>query len=154
MTWGELLISTEMLQSPALPTELSRVYITDSSELSGVLKMYLHPYFSHEFLRVVSYSVFIFQNRIVFCRLFLMWNRIVFCALFLMATPVKVHLRRGNRLVYLEVVAVEVALEVEVRERVLRSDTEERLELRVRLDRVLVLEVLLLDVRRDRLRHV
>jgi len=71
-----------------------------------------------------------------------------------MATPVKVHLRRRDRLVYLEVVAVEVALEVEVRERVLRSDTEERLELRVRLDRVLVLEVLLLDVRRDGLRHV
>ncbi len=70
-----------------------------------------------------------------------------FCALFL-----KVHLGRRNR--RLEVVAVEVALEVEVREYLVVLNTEKRLELGVRLNRVLVLEVVRLDVRRDGLRHV
>jgi len=51
-------------------------------------------------------------------------------------------------------VAVEVLLEVEVREDLIILDTEEGLELRIRLDRVLVLEVVRLDVRRDRLRHI
>ena len=62
------------------------------------------------------------------------------------------HLGRRNR--RLEVVAVEVLLEVEVREDLVILDTEEGLELRIRLDRVLVLEVVRLDVRRDRLRHI
>ena len=63
----------------------------------------------------------------------------------------KSALRNGRRL---EVVLVEVLLEVEVREDLLRSDAKERLELRIGLDRVLVLELVGLDVRRDRLRHV
>ena len=50
--------------------------------------------------------------------------------------------------------AVEVALEVEIRKDVRIRNTEERLELRIRLNRVLVLEVLLLHVRRDSLRDV
>ena len=62
------------------------------------------------------------------------------------------HLSRRDR--RLEVVAVEVLLEVEIREDLIILDTEEGLELRVRLDRVLVLEVVRLDVRRDRLRHI
>jgi len=51
-------------------------------------------------------------------------------------------------------VAVEVALEVEIREDITLRDTEKRLELRVGLDRVLLLEVLLLHVGRDGLRDV
>ena len=50
--------------------------------------------------------------------------------------------------------AVEVLLEVEVREDLIILDAEEGLELRIRLDRVLVLEVVRLDIRRDRLRHI
>lgn len=72
------------------------------------------------------------------------------------------HLRRGrgsrrltsDRRVALEVVDVEVLLEVEVRELVRRREVEELEESRITLDVVLVLEVLLLDVRRDELRDV
>ena len=49
---------------------------------------------------------------------------------------------------------VEVLLEVEVRELVRRREVEELEESRITLDVVLVLEVLLLDVRRDELRDV
>ena len=49
---------------------------------------------------------------------------------------------------------VEVALEVEVREHLLLLDAKERTELRIRLDRVLVLELVELDIRRDSLRHI
>ena len=58
------------------------------------------------------------------------------------------------RLRDLEVVVVEVLLEVEVREDLRVLHAEERDELGVGLDRVLVLEVLLTNIRRDRLRHV
>jgi len=51
-------------------------------------------------------------------------------------------------------VAVEVLLEVEVREGLAISDREELLERRIGRDRVLVLEVLLLDVHVDRLRDL
>ena len=49
---------------------------------------------------------------------------------------------------------VEVLLEVEVRELDVIREVEELEERRIRLDVVLVLEVLLLDVRRDELRDV
>ena len=75
----------------------------------------------------------------------------IFLKVFYLAFFKSLRRRRGRGL---EVVAVEVALEVEIREDVRISDTEERLELRIRLDRVLVLEVLLLHVRRDSLRDV
>ncbi len=62
---------------------------------------------------------------------------------------------RGRRgLLRLQVVAVEVALEVEVREHLLRLHAEERLQLRIGLDGVLVLQLVRLHVGRDRLRHV
>lgn len=72
------------------------------------------------------------------------------------------HLRRrrgrrrltSDRRVALEVMDVEVLLEVEVRELVRRREVEELEESRITLDVVLVLEVLLLDVRRDELRDV
>jgi len=57
------------------------------------------------------------------------------------------NLRSRNR--RLEVVAVEVALEVEVGERLTVLHTEETLELGIRRDVVLVLEVVLLDIGRD-----
>ncbi len=130
MTWGELLFSRILLQSPALPTELSRVM--------SYLECYMNK----------MHSSFSYELRLLFW-----FTSYIQCIIFFYISLR--CLRRGRRrLLYLEVVAVEVALEVEVRERVLRSDTEESLELRVRLDRVLVLEVLLLDVRRDGLRYV
>ena len=49
---------------------------------------------------------------------------------------------------------VEVALEVEVRQHLTILDAEERLELGIRRDVVLVLQVVLLDVGRDGLRDV
>ena len=52
----------------------------------------------------------------------------------------------GLSLHYLDVVLVEVALEVEVGEALSVSNAEELLERRIRLDVVLVLEALLLDV--------
>ena len=64
------------------------------------------------------------------------------------------HLRRRDRRISLDVVDVEVLLEVEVRELVLRLEVEELEESRITLDVVLVLEVLLLHVRRDELRDV
>jgi len=60
----------------------------------------------------------------------------------------------GSRHNLLEVVDVEVLLEVEVRELDVIREVEELEERRIRLDVVLVLEVLLLDVRRDELRDV
>ena len=60
----------------------------------------------------------------------------------------------SDRRVALEVVDIEVLLEVEVRELVRRREVEELEESRITLDVVLVLEVLLLDVRRDELRDV
>jgi hypothetical protein len=59
-----------------------------------------------------------------------------------------------NRLLGLDVVLVEVALEVEVRQRLALRGSEELLEGHVRLDVVLVLEALLLDVGRHRLGDV
>jgi len=56
---------------------------------------------------------------------------------------------RGLSLHHLNVVLVEVALEVEVREALRVSNAEELLERGIRLDVVLVLEALLLDVGRD-----
>ncbi len=64
------------------------------------------------------------------------------------------NLRRGDGLVLLEVVDIEILLEVEVCELVLGREVEELEERRIRRDVVLVLEVLLLDIRRDELRHV
>jgi len=72
------------------------------------------------------------------------------------------RLRRGRRRrritsecrVALEVVDIEILLEVEVCELVLRLEVEELEESRITLDVVLVLEVLLLDIRRDELRDV
>lgn len=61
---------------------------------------------------------------------------------------------RSDGLVLLEVVDVEILLEVEVSELVRRREVEELEERRIRRDVVLVLEVLLLDIRRDELRHV
>ena len=61
---------------------------------------------------------------------------------------------RGLNLGYLDVVLVEVALEVEVRQALRVRNAEQLLERGIRLDVVLVLEALLLDVRRDRLRDV
>ncbi len=49
---------------------------------------------------------------------------------------------------------IEILLEVEVCELVLSSEVEELEEWRIGRDVVLVLEVLLLDVCRDELRHV
>lgn len=65
-------------------------------------------------------------------------------------------LRLGRRrdLLDLDVVLVQVLLEVEVRERLALRDAEELLEGGIRLDVVLVLQALLLDVRRDGLRDV
>ena len=61
----------------------------------------------------------------------------------------------GNlRLDGLDVVLVEVALQVEVRERLRLRDGQQLTERGIRLDVVLVLQALLLDVRRDRLRDV
>ena len=57
----------------------------------------------------------------------------------------------GISLDYLDVVLVEVALEVEVREALRVSNAKELLERGIRLDVVLVLEALLLDVGGDRL---
>ena len=64
--------------------------------------------------------------------------------------------RRNSRdnLGLLDVVGIEVALEVEVREVVRIGEAEELLERRIRLDVVLVLEVLLLHVVVDLTRHV
>jgi hypothetical protein len=59
-----------------------------------------------------------------------------------------------NRLLGLDVVLVEVALEVEVGQRLALRGSEELLEGHVRLDVVLVLEALLLDVGRHRLGDV
>ena len=56
---------------------------------------------------------------------------------------------RGLSLHYLDVVLVEVALEVEVGETLSIRNAEELLERGIRLDVVLVLEALLLDVGRD-----
>jgi hypothetical protein len=64
------------------------------------------------------------------------------------------NLRRHRRRRLLEVVDVEVLLEVEIRELVLGLEVEELEECRITLDVVLVLEVLLLHVRRDELRDV
>ena len=60
----------------------------------------------------------------------------------------------NNGLLGLDVVAVEVALEVEVRQRLTLADREELLERGIRLDVVLVLEALLLHVVVDRLRDL
>ena len=60
----------------------------------------------------------------------------------------------GISLDYLDVVLVEVALEVEVREALRVSNAKELLERGIRLDVVLVLEALLLDVGGDRLGHI
>ena len=49
---------------------------------------------------------------------------------------------------------VEVALEVEVREHLLLLHAKERTKLRIGLDGVLVLELVELHVRRDRLGHI
>ena len=49
---------------------------------------------------------------------------------------------------------VEVALEIEIRQHLLLLHAEKRTELRIGLDRVLVLELVLLDVRRDGLGHI
>ena len=49
---------------------------------------------------------------------------------------------------------VEIALEVEIRQHLLLLHAKERTKLRVRLDRVLVLELVELDIRRDRLGHI
>jgi hypothetical protein len=62
-----------------------------------------------------------------------------------------VYLRNHNRL---DVVLVEVALEVEVRQLLALRHAEELLERGIRLDVVLVLEALLLDVVVDRLRDL
>jgi hypothetical protein len=67
--------------------------------------------------------------------------------------------RRGRRLtsdrrIALEVVDIEILLEVEVCELVLRLEVEKLEESRITLDVVLVLEVLLLHVGRDELRDV
>ena len=61
---------------------------------------------------------------------------------------------RGLNLRHLDVVLVEVALEVEVREALRVSNAEQLLERGIRLDVVLVLEALLLDVGRHRLGDV
>jgi len=61
-------------------------------------------------------------------------------------------LRRDRRL--LEVVGVEVLLEVEVRQLLLSLHGQERAELGIRVDVVLVLQVVLLHVRRHELRDV
>ena len=61
---------------------------------------------------------------------------------------------RSYRRLSLDVVDIEVLLEVEVRELVLGLEVEELEESRITLDVVLVLEVLLLHVRRDELRDV
>ena len=68
-----------------------------------------------------------------------------------MYQPILNHLRDRRRL---HVVAVEVALEVEIREDIAIRDREELLERRVGLDVVLVLQVLLLHVAVDRLRDL
>ena len=62
------------------------------------------------------------------------------------------HLRSSNRC--LEVVTVEVALEVEVREGLTFLDSKEALELGIRSDVVLVLELVLLDVAGDGLGNI
>ena len=62
--------------------------------------------------------------------------------------------RRRNDLLNLEVVLVQVLLEVEVRERLTLRHAEKLLEGSIRLDVVLVLEALLLDVGRHGLRDV
>ena len=62
--------------------------------------------------------------------------------------------RRYNNLRLLDVVGVEVALEVEVREVVRIREAEQLLERGIRLDVVLVLQVLLLHVVVDLTRHV
>jgi len=67
---------------------------------------------------------------------------------------INANLRRRHGGGGLEVVAVEVALEVEVGEHIALRHTEKRLELGIRLDGVLLLEVLLLHVGRDGLRDV
>ena len=62
--------------------------------------------------------------------------------------------RRYNNLRLLDVVGVEVALEVEVREVVRIREAEQLLERGIRLDVVLVLQVLLLHVVVDLTRDV
>ena len=62
--------------------------------------------------------------------------------------------RRYNNLGLLDVVGVEVALEVEVREVVRIREAEQLLERGIRLDVVLVLQVLLLHVVVDLTRDV
>ena len=62
--------------------------------------------------------------------------------------------RRYNNLRLLDVVGVEVALEVEVREVVRIREAEQLLERGIRLDVVLVLQVLLLHVVVDLAGHV
>ena len=76
--------------------------------------------------------IFVFFLFFVFCFLFFLF--FVFCFL---------GSRNGRRL---HVVAVEVALEVEVGERLIYTNGEENTERRIRLDVVLVLEVMGLDV--------
>ena len=75
----------------------------------------------------------------------------VLCAVFYSWVPLT-SLGRSHR--RLDVVVVEVLLEVEVRERRAILNREELLERRIRLDVVLVLEVLLLHVVVDRLRDL
>ena len=62
--------------------------------------------------------------------------------------------RRYNNLRLLDIVGVEVALEVKVREVVRIREAEQLLERGIRLDVVLVLQVLLLHVVVDLTRHV
>jgi len=61
---------------------------------------------------------------------------------------------RGSRLLSLDVVHVQVLLQVEVRELVLLLEVQQLQQRGVTVDVVLVLQVLLLHVRRDELRHV
>jgi len=75
--------------------------------------------------------------------------------IYLMGATRLVGNRRSHRgLLNLEVVLVQVLLEVEVRERLPLRHAEKLLERRIRLDVVLVLEALLLDVGRHGLRDV
>ena len=71
-----------------------------------------------------------------------------------MASPIKAPLRRGDRRNCLEVVAVQVTLEIEIRQHIALRHAQKTLQLRVRHNRVLVLEVLLLDVGGDSLGHI
>jgi hypothetical protein len=64
------------------------------------------------------------------------------------------NLRSGNRLGFLDVVSIEVALEVEVGEVISIREAEELLEGSIRLDVMLVLEGVLLDILVDLTSHI